>query len=472
MSNAEATRAPFTSSIAVAAWCGGLGLLATTSVLALWLFGTDADLRRLLILTCLAGLLICVVVVALRQRSLGGRSSVGDIAMAECAHVVDEARGSTHEAADPPRTLPSRRGQQLRSLAWVVGIATALLGILALSVGAPQRSEQIERIHAAGAVFGVATAEKISDVRRKSSRGKDPYTATVTVRLPAATGEVPVSAVVRPTTRRPLSVGDPVSVLYAPAQPQLGAVAGDERSLGAELRGETMPGYLRWLFVTAWFLSCLGAISHVSKRYGLRAFSRLGQKDRAVRGRYVRVVDFDSSGRRKSAGEPTCVEVQTDAGTARFHTSVGRHGMPELMERCPLWLCWDAQRGARASRFSSGTTPAALVFDQGLVLHGMMKVEEAQALEAGGVSLGKTGTAPQADRPLHLMDVRSHWPMYVAPLMLRICVVVIACAALLTFDVGNAWRWPAGVLAFLGVWAAVGVHVSDDDASSERATAA
>ncbi|MFJ6648585.1 hypothetical protein ACIQPS_23370 [Streptomyces sp. NPDC091290] len=471
MTNAEATRTSFTASTAVGAWCGGLALLATSSVLGLWLFGTTADLRRLLILTCLAGLLICVVVVALRQKSPGGRASVSDIATAACAHVVEETRGSAHEAAEPPRMLPSRRGQQLRSLAWVVGIATALLGILALSVGAPQRPEQIERIHAAGAAFGLATAEKIDEVRRKPSRGKDPYIAMVTVRLPATTGEVPVSAVVRPTTKRPLSVGDPVSVLYAPTRPQLGAVAGDERSLGAELRGETMPAYLRWLFVAAWFLSCVGAVNHVSTSYGLRAFSRLGQKDRAIRGRYVRVVDFDSSGGRKSSGEPTCLEVRTDAWTARVHTNVGGHGMPELLEGCPLWLCWDAQRGARASRLSSRTTPTALVFDQGLVLHGMMKVEEAQALEVGSVSLGKTGTPPQVDRPLRLLNVRSQWPLYVAPSMLRICVVVIACAALLTFDVGNVWRWSAGVVAFLGVWAAVGVYVSDDDAPSRRATA-
>ncbi|MFF0303604.1 hypothetical protein ACFYTV_23260 [Streptomyces sp. NPDC004562] len=474
MTQVEATRTPSpTSSAALGAWCAGLGLLATTSVFGLWLFGTDSDRRRLLILMCLATTLMCVVVIALRQRAFGGRKSVRDVALAASARSVDgpadEAPGSTLETADLPLMLPSRRGQQVRSLAWVAGIATALLAILALAAGTPQRSGHVERIHAAGAEFGTAMAEKISDVRRKSSRGKDPYIATVVVRLPAATGEEPMSAVVKATTNQPLSPGDPVTVLYAPSQPELGAVAGDERSLGAELRGETMPAYLRWAFVAAWGLSCLGAVSHMSTSHGFRSFSRLGEKDRAIRGRYKRVALFDPRGRRESSGGPTRLEIQTDAGIARFHTITGSRSLPELVEHEPLWVSWDAHRGARSSRFSPSMTPAALVFDHGLVLHGMMKVEEAQALDSGSVSLGKVATMPQGNRRLRLFDVRAQWPSYVDPFMFQICAVVIASAALMTFDVANGWRWTAGVVAFLGVWAAVGLHVSDD-ASSKRGT--
>ncbi|MCF2539693.1 hypothetical protein K6168_29070 [Streptomyces sp. FB2] len=436
------------------------------AVFGLWLFGTNPDRRRLLILACLAGLLSCVVIVAWRQRSLGGCRSVSEVARAACARAVDEMPDSTLETASLPRVLPSRRGQQLRGLAWVVGIATALLGILALALGAPQRSERVERMHAAGAEFGLATAEKISDVRRKSSRGKDPYTATVVVRLP---GAEPVSSVVRPTTNQALRPGDKVSVLYAPSQPRLGAVAGDERSLGAELRGQTMPAYLGWLFVGAWALSCLGAVSHVSATFGFRAYSRLGHRDRAVRGRCVRIaVRFSASGREPMGG-PACLEIQTDAGVARFHTNSGRRGIPDVMEGWPLWLCWDALRGARASRFSPSRTPAALVFDNGLVLHGMMKVEEGRALDVGGVSMGKRDTTLQADRPLRLFDVRSQWLLYVEPLMLQTCAVVIACTALLTFEVPDVLRWTAGIVAVSGVWAVSGFFV-DDDASRKRGT--
>ncbi|MGW6889388.1 hypothetical protein ACWGKK_28100 [Streptomyces chartreusis] len=470
MSNAEATRARRTASTKVGVWSAGLGLLAATSVLGLWLFTTVPDVRQLLILFCLGTAVVCLLVIALHQRSSGGRRSANDVALAACARATEEAQYSAPASAAVQWTLPSRRGQQLRSFFWVVGISTALFGIFALAAGTPQRSELVERIHAAGAEFGVAQAEKVSDVRRKSSRGKDPYTATVTVQLPVEPGDEPVSATVKTTTNQPLRPGDAVDVLYAPAQPRLGAVAGDESSLGAELRGETMPAYMRWLFVAAWVFSCLGAAGHVSMRHGFRSLAHLGSNDKAIRGRYWRVGGAGSRTGQESSGKETYLEIQTDAGHARFHTSVGKQGLPAVMEGQQLWLCWDSHRGGQKSRFSPSRTPAVLVFDTGLVVHGMMKVDDVETLNDSGVSVEKLGPTPEMGRPFRLFDARAQWPLIVEPLVLQVCLVVLVCAALLTFDVANGWRWTAGIVGFLGVFAAAGLYVGDDT-STKRAEA-
>jgi hypothetical protein len=462
MMDAVVIRTPFKVSAKVGAWCAGLGLVAATSVLGLWLFGTAPALRRQLVLVSLGCALICVVVIALQQRSSGGWRPFREVAAAACTEAAEEAYGSTAELVSLPRTIPSRRGQQLRSLAWVIGISTVLTGVFALAVGAPQRSELVQRIHSAGAEFGVARAEKVSDVRRKPSKGKDPYTATVVVQLPDKVGGEPVSATVKATTKKPLRPGDPVEVLYAPAQPRLGAVAGDERSLGSELRGETMPAYMRWFFVAAWVLSCFTAVSHVSAKHGFRSYSRLGKEDKAIRGKYIRVGGRGSAARQGSPGMEKYLEIRTDAGWAHFHTDIGKRGLPEVIVGQQLWLCWDAHRGARGSRFSPGKTPAALVFDTGLVVHGMVSVDEARSLNDSAVSVEKLGPAPEEDRPLRLFDPRSHWPLFITPLALQTCVVVIACAALLTFDVATGWRWAAGILGFLGASAAVGEYLSED----------
>ncbi|WP_405589847.1 hypothetical protein [Streptomyces sp. NBC_01092] len=290
------------------------------------------------------------------------------------------------------------------------------------------------------------------------------------VQLPAGAGVEPASATVKTTTKQPLSPGDPVDVLYAPAQPRLGAVAGDEFSLGSELRGETMPAYMRWLFVAAWILSCMAAVSHVSRRHGFRSFSRLGRKDKAIRGRYTRVGGPGATAGQESSGKEIYLEIQTDSGYAHFRTKVGKHGLPVVMEQQQLWLCWDAHRGASASRFSPSRTPAVLVFDTGLVVHGMMTVDEAKMLNDSGVSIEKLGPAPEADRPFRLFDFRAQWPSYVEPLVLQTSAVALACAALLTFDVADGWRWTAGIVGFLGVFAAAGAYVSEE-ASMKRAAA-
>lgn len=224
MMHTEMTRTPFKASSKTGAWCAGLVLTSATSVFGLWLFGTAPELRRQMVLVSLGTALICVVAIALRQRSAGGRRPFNEVAAA-ATQAAEHTHGPIAEVASVPRTLPSRRGQQFRSLAWVIGISTVLMAVFALTVGKPQRSDLVESIHSVGAEFGISRAEKVSDVRRKSSRGKDPYTATVIVQLPVKAGGEPVMATVKPTTKKPLSPGDPVEVLYAPAQPRLGAVA-------------------------------------------------------------------------------------------------------------------------------------------------------------------------------------------------------------------------------------------------------
>ncbi|MFH0519048.1 hypothetical protein ACHBTE_18005 [Streptomyces sp. M41] len=470
MMHAEATRTRSKVFPKVGPWCASVSFAATIAALGIWLFVNVPDLRRYLVLASLGCALLCVLGIVLQQRSAGGRRPLGEIAEAACDQAAERGHDSGADVTALPRTLPSRRGQQFRSLAWVIGLSTVLIGVFALAVGSPQRSELVERIHSAGAEFGVARAEKVTDVQRKSSRGKDPYTATVVVQLPAKTGAEYVSATVKPTTNEPLSPGDPVTVLYAPAEPRLGAVAGDERSLGAELRGETMPAYLRWLFVAAWVLSCVAAVGHVSAKHGFRSYARLGKQDKAIRGQYTRVGGPGVFAGPGSQGKDVYLEIRTDSGWVHFRTGVGKHVLPEVMEGQQLWLCWDAHRGVRGSRISPSRTSAALVFDTGLVVHGMVSVDEMRSLSDSGVSVGRLSPPPRGDRSLQLFDPRSQWPLLVEPLALQTCVVVIACASVLTFDVTTGWRWAAGIVGFLGAFAASGSYVSED-APPERAAA-
>ncbi|MFJ7903856.1 hypothetical protein ACIQ6V_25750 [Streptomyces sp. NPDC096198] len=336
-----------------------------------------------------------------------------------------------------------------------------IVGIVALAVGAPQRPDLVQRIYAAGGEFGVAQAEKVSDVRQRSSSGKDPYTSTAVVLLPVRAGEKPVTATVTPTTYEPLRPGDPVTVLYAPAHPRLGAVAGDEHSLGWKLRGETMPAYMRWFLVAALMLSWLLVVNHLSTNYGFRAFARLSGKDRAIRGGYTGVGGHFPTEEQKFPLKSKHLEIRTEAGRARFYADTGESGLPEAMVDQQLWLCWDAHRGSRGSRLSPRTTPAAMVFDTGLVVHGMMNVGQTHSLNPSAVPLKQTEPPMKDDRALRVFDPRSHWPLYIEPLALQTCVVVIACAALLTFDIPTGWRWAAGVVGFLGSCAIAGAVMSE-----------
>lgn len=230
-----------------------------------------------------------------------------------------------------------------------------------------------------------------------------------------------------------------------------------------------MPAYMRWLFVAAWILSCVGAVRHVSSKHGFRRYSRLGQEDKVIRGQYTRVGGPGTAGH-GSEGKDVYLEIRTDAGWVHFRAGAGKHALPGPMEGQHLWLCWDAHRGVRGSRISPSRTPAALVFDTGLVVHGMVSVDEARSLNDRGVSVEKLSPTLRENRPVRLVDFRSQWPLFVSSSVLQASVVVIACAALLTFDVATGWRYAAGIVGFLGVFAAAGAYLTDDAPTKQATT--
>ncbi|WP_146067929.1 hypothetical protein [Streptomyces sp. Ru72] len=343
-----------------------------------------------------------------------------------------------------------------------MGVCTAIVGLVALAAGMPQRSELVQRLHDAGAEFSSVRVEKVSDVRQLSRSGKDPYVATVVVQLPDAAQGESVHATVRTETYDRLYVGDRVEVLYAPSQPRLGAVAGDERKLGTELRGEVMPAYLRWGCIALWTLGVLVVFNVVSRKHGFRAFSRLGDGDKAVRGRYVRTGQYHHEGA-GGRGEPRngkYLEIQTDAGWIHFLTDLSDHGLPEEMEGQRLWLCWDARRGSRGGRFSADRAPAALVFDSDWVIHGMLNVVKAEKLTNVGFSVEKLSSPGETNRLLRVFDPRAKWLLSISPLFLSLCFVATVCAAVLTLDLEILWRWVAGGVGVLSVVAGASPYVS------------
>ncbi|WP_200422699.1 hypothetical protein [Streptomyces sp. Y2F8-2] len=433
-----------------------------TFVPVLWLFSREPDLRRKAILVALGCTLVCLLLLAARQRRAGGWQPFSEVVAAELSETVQANWSSATDSADLPRVLPSRRRQQQRTLLWGVGVCTAIIGIVALAAGMPQRSELVQRLYDAGAEFSLVPVEKVSDVRQLSRSGKDPYVATVVVQLPDATKGESVHATVRAETYDRLNVGDRVEVLYAPSEPRLGAVAGDDRKLGTELRGEVMPAYLRWGCITLWILGVSVVLNAVSRKHGFRAFSRLSDRDKAVRGRYVRTGKYHHE-RAGGRGEPSngkYLEIQTDAGWIHFLTDISDYGLPTEMEGQPLWLCWDARRGSQARRFSAERTPAALVFDSDWVIHGMLNVDGVKTLRNVGSSVEKLSSSVQRNHLLRLFDPRAKWPLSISPLFLGLCFVATVCAAVLTLDLDIMWRWVAGGVGVLSVVAGASPYVS------------
>ncbi|MFF3748220.1 hypothetical protein [Streptomyces kronopolitis] len=434
------------------AWFAALGLSAMVPVLPLWLFGSDPALRQKAILVALACALCCLVAIALYQRTAGGRRRFHSVAVAEFSGRSGADGAPALGPSALPNLLPSRRSMQWRSLGWYVGASTVLVGLIALAAGSPQRPELMQRIHDAGAVFADVRVEKVSDVERHDpSKGRDFYTSTAVVRLDRGAAGAPVKASVHTDTPDRLAPGDRVSVLYAPAQPHLGAIAGDERSLGHDVRGDTMSTVSAWLFIGAWLVGVGLSLAAVSLRFGFRSFSRLRRADRAVRARCMGP-DFW----RQGSSKERCLKMVTASSrTAHFLISVTERELHESLNGQQLWLCWDARRGTGGKRFSPRSTPAALVSDDGWVMHGMLKVEDAKLLATEGVSVEKAdvGTAVAeeaasergAKRHLHLWDPRSAWPLFVSPAALTLAVLLIACAALLTCDISGFWRWTTGI---------------------------
>ncbi|WP_330317052.1 hypothetical protein [Streptomyces platensis] len=421
---------------------GALGLAALAAILPLWLFCSEPEPRRTAILVALGCALAGVGGIAVFQRAAGGRQPYAAVAVAEFSGAAEAGGPGAAEPEGPPRMLPSRRGMQGRSLAWSLGVCTALVTLLALVMGAPQRPELMQRIADAGAEFAHVRVEKVSDVQfHDPSKGRDYYTSTAVVRLAPKAGGRPATATVHPVTPDRPRPGGKVPVLYAPTHPGLGALAGDERSLGAALEGSTM-GTGRVLIVgLAWAAGLVLSVFGLSLRHGFRSFSRLGGTDMAVRGTCLGPGFWQ-----RDSQKQMCLKIVTASSrTAHFLASVGEEHVPDSLTGQQLWLCWAARSGADGGRSSAGDTPAALVSDDGWVMHGTLKADDAQMMAAEGVSVEKAAAGNGEPRALRLWDPHSAWPLYVAPSVLVLAAVLIGCAALLTFDITGVWRWVTGI---------------------------
>ncbi|WP_345621502.1 hypothetical protein [Streptomyces ziwulingensis] len=187
----------------------------------------------------------------------------------------------------------------------------------------------------------------------------------------------------------------------------MGALAGDERGLGWRVWGETLLASAWWFVLAAALLAGLGAVHHAWGRHGSRAFSLSDGRDKALCGRYTRVGGPGTFvGSVESHGN-TYLEVETDAGRVCFRSDLGKRGLPAVLERQELSLCWDARRGARGWRVSPKKTPAVLVFDTGLVVHGMLSVEQDRALNDRGATVEEQAPTGDMRRAFSVFSVRS-----------------------------------------------------------------
>ncbi|MEU8679931.1 hypothetical protein [Streptomyces sp. NPDC048611] len=430
----------------VGAWFAVLAVAAAVAVLPVWLFCPDPVWRQRGVLVALGAALCCLVAIALCQRVAGGRRSFHTVAAAELRGNDGGEDGvnapDVPDAAAMPLTLPSRRGMQWRFLGWGVGATTVVVSLVALVGGSPQRPERMQRIHDAGAEFAKVPIEKVSDVQfHEWSKGTDYYTATAVVRLGRGADGAPVTATVYPTSHERLGRGDRAPVLYAPARPQLGAIAGDERRLGDALRGDALPVKMVWLLLGAWAVGMGLTLAAVSNHCGFRSFTRLGKADKAVRARCLGP-DFW----RGDATKERCLKMVTASSrTAHFLVNVTEEELPDSLNGRHLWLCWDARRGTGGKSLSPKSTPAALISDDGWVRHGMLKVDDARLLADEGVAVDSAGVAKaEAPRALRLWDPRSAWLLYVPRAALTSAALLIACGALLTWDIPGFWRWVTG----------------------------
>ncbi|WP_420035852.1 hypothetical protein ACN2WE_29635 [Streptomyces sp. cg28] len=419
-----------------------LGFATLAPVLPLWLFCTDPAPRRAAVLLALGCALACVGGIAVHQRASGGRQSYAAIALAEFSGAAESGgRGAT--AADgPPGQLPSSRSMKARSFGWYVGTCTALVTLLALAMGTPQRPEPMQRIVDAGAEFTHAQVEKVSDVQfHNPSRGRSSYTSTAVVRLVPGAGEESVTATVHPRTDDRPRPGTKVPVLHAPSHPELGAVAGDEDSLGWAVRGFTMRTAQRWFVGISWAAGIALSVVGISWNYGLRYSSGRRGPAMAVQGTFQGPGVF-----RRGGNSQSCLKVVTASSrTAHFLVPVTEDHVPESLIGQKMWLRFDVPPSAGNSPSSENPAPAALVSDDGWVMYGMLHPDDAQMMAAEGNSAEKTSARNSDPRTLWLWDPRSAWPLYVSRTVLLLAAAFTACAALLTFDVTGAWRWTIGI---------------------------
>ncbi|MGP4013825.1 hypothetical protein [Streptomyces sp. 4N124] len=306
----------------------------------------------------------------------------------------------------------------------------------------------VEQIDSAGAVFAKVQVDEVRDVRfHDPSRGKSYYTATTVVQLPALKGGQLVPATVTTKSPERLKSGDRVSVLYAPTQPRLGAVAGDKSDLEDELRGAALPARLVWLLLAGWGIGLCVIVVLVYTEQGFRTLSRLRNNDNAIRGRVSHAAQFRDSSREpgNSAAPSRSLSVETTAGHVHLLVDLTEQDLPDSVQGEQAWLCWDARRGTGGRRFSPRVTPAALISDHGWVMHGTLTVREGQLLAGGSAPVHKLIDAAGDGRLLRLWDPHSKWPLFVSRSTLFILVLIIAGAALMTFDVASGWRWAVGI---------------------------
>ncbi|WP_139063591.1 hypothetical protein [Streptomyces zinciresistens] len=106
------------------------------------------------------------------------------------------------------------------------------------------------------------------------------------------------------------------------------------------------------------------------------------------------------------------------------------------------------------------------MFDTGWVVHGTLNAGKMQTFRESGVAADEMAPPAFADRSLHLWDPRAKWLLQLQPMAFGLFVLVIGCAAFLTFDVGDGWRWAAGAVGILGL---VGASGNPADGQSQPA---
>ena len=470
MSHEATVRVNFKSAERVGRWSASIGFVSGAVVFTFWFFSSEPTLRRQSILFALASALLSVVAIALYQRKVGGRQQFSTVVAAEFSGAeTDTVRSQSNaEPAPLPRHIPSRRRQLWRSFTGIVGVWSLLVGLIAMAWGSPQRSALVEQINSAGAVFANVQVAEVDDVRfHNPSRGKSYYTATAVVQLPDLTGKNLVPATVTTKSSERLAPGDRVSVLYAPKQARLGAVAGGKDELEDDLRGATFPVRLIWLILGGWGIGLGVIVVLVYSEQGFRAFSRLRGSDNAIRVTVSHVSQFygASSESEKGASSSRSLSVETAVGPAHLLVDLVEQDLPESVRGTQAWLCWDAHRGTGGSRFSPRVTPAVLISDQGWVMHVMLTVSEGKTLADGGIPARKVAEVVRDSRPLRVWDPHSKWSLFVSRSTLSLAALIIGGAALMTFDVASAWRWAIGITGPLAVALLVGSFLMDSKPS-------
>jgi hypothetical protein len=438
------------SAESVGRWSARLGFVSGIVVFAFWFFSSEPALRRQTILAALVCALLSVVAIALYQRKAGGRQPFSAVAAAEFAgtEAATEQSWSYAEPAPLPRRIPSRGRQLWRSFARIVGVWSLLVGLIAMAWGSPLRPALVEQIYSAGPEFANVQVEKVSKVSfHNPSKGESYYTATTVIQLPATQGGEVVPATVTTKSPERLTPGDRVSVLYAPTQPQLGAVAGDRSDLEDELRGATLPVRLVWFLLGGWGIGLCVIVTLLYTEHGFRSFSRLRNDDIAVRGKISHAAQFQevTSEAGKKASPVRSLNVETAAGDVHFLVDLTEQDLPDSVKGEQVWLCWDGRRGTGGGRLSRRVSPAALISDRGWVMHGMLTAHEGRSLRGSGAPVDKLVDAVGDSRRLRLWDPHSKWSLFVSRSTLGILVLIIAGATLMTFDVASGWRWTVGI---------------------------